>query len=126
MNGRERYNEQVRPCKSLAELAAVVSGSVRLEILKSLVLASRGVTQLANELDLELSLISHNLSVLKANGLVDAQRIKRMKVYYLTERVHGSPNGRFIELDIHLPTGETARFKLLKEDVASPEEALQS
>ena len=126
MNGRERYNGQVKPCKSLAELAAVVSGSVRLEILKSLIIASRSVTQLADELDLELSLVSHNLRLLKANGLVDAQRIKRMKIYYLTERVRGSPNGQFIELDIRLPTGETALFRLLKEDARMHEKALQS
>ena len=126
MNGRERYNGQVRPCRSLAEISAVISGSVRLEILKSLIMASRGVTQLADDLELEISHVSHNLRVLKANGLVDVKRRKRSKVYYLTERVRGSPNGQFIELDIRLPSGESALFKFLRENVAMPEENLQS
>ncbi|MCH8823068.1 MAG: winged helix-turn-helix transcriptional regulator [Planctomycetes bacterium] len=125
MNGRERYNGQVKPCRSLAELSAVVSGSVRLEILKSLVTASRGVTQLADELELEISHVSHNLSVLKANGLVDVQRIRRSRVYYLTKRVRGSPNGQFINLEISLPTGESALFRLLRNDVVIHKESWQ-
>ena len=125
MNGRERYNGQVKPCRSLAELSAVISGSVRLEILKSLITASRGVTQLAEELELEISHVSHNLSVLKANGLVDMKRMWRNRIYYLTKRVRGSPNGQFINLEISLPTGESALFRLLRNDVVIHKESWQ-
>lgn len=114
MNGRESINGQLKPCKSLADVIAVVSGSARLEILKSLVMASCDVSHLARDLELDISLISHNLSILKNNGLVDCQRLKQRKVYHLTQRVQGSPNGRFIHLSILLPTGESAVFEVLK------------
>lgn len=126
MNGRESYNGQVKPCRTLAELSAIISGSVRLEILKTLAEDPRGVTELADELELEISNVSHNLRVLKANGLVNVKRIWRCRIYYLTERVKGSPNGQFINLDISLPTGESALFRLLRNDVGLHKESLQS
>lgn len=106
MNGRERYNGQIKPCRSLAELSAIISGSVRLEILKTLADEPRGVTEIANTLDLEISNVSHNLRTLRSNGLVDVKRNWRSKVYHLAEGGKGSAKGQFIYLKIQLPTGE--------------------
>ncbi len=77
VNGRERFNGQFRRCRSTAHLTLVVAGGIRLEILKSLVIASRDVTHLANELELDISMVSHNLRVLKDYGLAASRTLEQ-------------------------------------------------
>ncbi len=113
MNGRERFNGVIRPCRSTAHLTLVVAGGIRLEILKSLVIASRDVTNLANDLELDISMVSHNLRVLKDHGLVASRTLEQKRFYHLTDRVSGSPNGRFVHLEIGCVREETVVFKLL-------------
>ena len=116
MNGRERLDNQIRPCLSMADLTVVVAGGVRLEILKSLLLASKDVTSLANDLELELSMVSHNLRILRDNGLVRVQRRKQKRIYHLTDRVRGSRSGEFMQLSISSEPGESVVFQLLTGD----------
>ena len=116
MNGRERLDGQIRPCLSMADLTVVVAGGIRLEILKSLLLASREVTSLADDLELEVSMVSHNLRILRDNGLVKAQRRKQKRIYHLTDRVRGSRNGEFVQLSIRSEQGEAVVFHLLTSD----------
>lgn len=116
MNGRERLDGQIPPCLSIADLTVVVAGGIRLEILKSLLLASRNVTSLADELELEVSMVSHNLRILRDNGLVEAQRRRQKRIYHLTDRVRGSPNGEFVQLSIRSEQGESVVFHLLMSD----------
>lgn len=116
MNGRERIEGQLRSYLSMADLTVVVAGGIRLEILKSLLLASRDVTSLADDLELEVSLVSHNLRILRNNGLVKAQRRKQKRIYHLTDRVRGSRNGEFVHLSICSEQGESVVFQLLTSD----------
>ncbi len=116
VNGRERFNGQFRRCRSTAHLTLVVAGGIRLEILKSLVIASRDVTHLANELELDISMVSHNLRVLKDYGLVASRTFEQKRFYHLTDRVSGSPNGRFVQLQVGGLREETVVFKLLLDE----------
>ena len=116
MNGRERLNGKVKPCRSTASLTLVVAGGIRLEILKCLVIASRDVTTLANDLELDISMVSHNLRVLKDHGLVASRTVKQKRFYHLTNRVRGTPNGRFVNLQVHCKTEETVVFHLLLDE----------
>ena len=100
----------------MADLTVVVAGGIRLEILKSLLLASRDVTSLADELELEVSMVSHNLRILRDNGLVKAQRRKQKRIYHLTDRVRDSRNGEFVQLSIRSEQGEAVVFHLLTGD----------
>ncbi|MEE8154584.1 MAG: ArsR family transcriptional regulator [Phycisphaerales bacterium] len=113
VNGRERSNDPIKPCRSTAYLTLVVAGGIRLEILKSLVIASRDVTNLTNDLELDISMVSHNLRVLKDHGLVASRTLEQKRFYHLTDRVSGSPNGRFVHLEIGCVREETVVFKLL-------------
>lgn len=94
----------------------MVAGGIRLEILKSLVIASRDVTHLANELELDISMVSHNLRVLKDYGLVASRTLEQKRFYHLTDRVRGSPNGRFVHLEVGCLREETVVFKLLLDE----------
>ncbi len=116
MYGRERLDGQIRPCLSMADLTVVVAGGIRLEILKSLLVASRNVTSLADNLELDVSMVSHNLRILRNNGLVKAQRRKQKRIYHLTDRVRGSRNGKFVQLSICSEQGEAVVFHLLMSD----------
>ncbi len=116
MNGRESFNGQFRPCRSTADLTLVVAGGIRLEILKSLVIASRDVTTLANELELDISMVSHNLGVLRQHGLVACRTVKQKRFYHLTDRVSGTPNGRLVDLQVRCNREETVVFHLLLDE----------
>lgn len=116
MNGRERFSGQVKPCRSTASLTLVVAGGIRLEILKSLAIASRDVTTLANELELDISMVSHNLRVLKDHGLVASRTLEQKRFYHLTNRVSGTPNGRLVDLQVRCKKDETVVFHLLLDD----------
>ena len=116
VNGRERFHNPIKPCRSTAHLTLVVAGGIRLEILKSLVIASRDVTNLTNDLELDISMVSHNLRVLKDHGLVASRTLEQKRFYHLTDRVSGSPNGRFVHLQVHGKKAETVVFQLLLDE----------
>ncbi len=58
-------------------------------------------------------MVSHNLRVLKDYGLVASRTLEQERFYHLTDRVNGSPNGRFVHLQVGCLKEETVVFNLL-------------
>ncbi len=113
MNGRERVAGQVVPCAAMRELMLITAGGVRLEILRSLMKEAKDVSTLADDLELGLSMVSGNLRLLRDNDLVEVERIKKNRIYSMSDRMKGDFNGRFIRLRIRSEEGEWLAMRLL-------------
>ena len=100
MNGRERVDGQVVSCAAVRELMLIVAGSVRFEILWSLINQPRNVSALAAELELAVPMVSGNLRLLRENGLVEAEQRKKHRIYRVCSGVEGSRHGQFVRLRI--------------------------
>lgn len=118
MNGRERFISQVKPCSSMADLVLVVAGGIRLEIIKSLLEASKSVSALADELELDITLVSHNLRLLRENGLVKAAHLGRNRFYHLTDQmIKSSLDGDKLQIEIICKRREKIVFHLVLNNV---------
>lgn len=106
MNGRERVDGQVVSCAAMRELMLIVAGSVRFEILWSLINQPRNVSALAAELELAVPMVSGNLRLLRENGLVEAEQRKKNRIYRVCSGVEGSRNGQFVRLRIRRGHGQ--------------------
>lgn len=100
MNGRERVDGQIVSCAAMRELMLIVAGSVRFEILWSLIKQPRNVSALAAELELAVPMVSGNLRLLRENGLVEAEQRKKNRIYRVCSGVEGSRHGQFVRLRI--------------------------
>ncbi|HNP27419.1 MAG: winged helix-turn-helix transcriptional regulator [Nitrospira sp.] len=76
----------------------VLSDPTRLAVLESLMTGSKNVGELMEQLDVEQSLLSHHLAVLRDNGLVEATREGKTMIYQLPEQVADSTSGKAINL----------------------------
>lgn len=83
---------------SCANKLKVLSDSTRLAVLESLMGGPRNVGELMEELNVEQSLLSHHLAVLRDNGLVEATREGKTMIYQLPEDVSDSTVGKAINL----------------------------
>lgn len=70
---------------ALADLYKIFGDSTRLKILSALFLQERGVGEIARQLGMTLSAISHQLRVLKQARLVRARREGKMVYYTLAD-----------------------------------------
>lgn len=76
----------------------VLSDPTRLAVLESLMAGPKNVGELMGQLGVEQSLLSHHLSVLRDNGLVEATREGKTMIYKLPENVADSTSGKAINL----------------------------
>lgn len=83
---------------SCAGKLKILSDSTRLAVLESLMSGPKNVSELMDQLDVEQSLLSHHLAVLRDNGLVEATREGKTVVYQLSDTVADSTSGRAINL----------------------------
>ncbi len=83
---------------SCASKLKVLSDPTRLAVLESLMDGPRNVGELMEELNVEQSLLSHHLAVLRDNGLVEATREGKTMIYQLPEDVSDSTAGKAINL----------------------------
>ena len=83
---------------SCAHKLKVLSDSTRLAVLEALMTGPQNVGKLMEELNVEQSLLSHHLSILRENGLVEATREGKTMVYQLPEEVSDSTAGKAINL----------------------------
>ena len=83
---------------SCASKLKVLSDSTRLAALEFLMDGPRNVGELMEELQVEQSLLSHHLAVLRDNGLVKATREGKTIIYQLPEDVSDSTSGKAINL----------------------------
>lgn len=83
---------------SCASKFKVLSDPTRLAVLEALMAGPKNVGELMEQLDVEQSLLSHHLAVLRDNGLVEATREGKTMIYQLPEQVADSPSGKAINL----------------------------
>ena len=83
---------------SCASKLKVLSDSTRLAVLEALMAGPKNVGELMEQLDVEQSLLSHHLAVLRDNGLVEAAREGKAMVYQLSASVSDSSSGKAINL----------------------------
>ena len=83
---------------SCASKLKVLSDPTRLAVLESLMSGQKNVGELMEQLNVEQSLLSHHLSVLRDNGLVEAIREGKTMIYQLPENVADSTSGKAINL----------------------------
>jgi DNA-binding transcriptional ArsR family regulator len=76
----------------------VLSDPTRLGVLESLMTGSKTVGELMEQLEVEQSLLSHHLAVLREYGLVEATREGKTMIYQLPESVSDSTRGKAINL----------------------------
>ena len=69
------------------EIIAALQNQTRLEILTALSEARSTVTQLADQLDLDASTVSHALQKLRKHNLVQYHVLSRTHIYQLSPRV---------------------------------------
>ncbi|MBR5336357.1 MAG: winged helix-turn-helix transcriptional regulator [Lachnospiraceae bacterium] len=70
-----------REYEALADLFKIFSNSTRLQILHALVEGEKSVTDICEEVGMQQSAISHQLSLLKQNRLVKTRR-EGKSIYY--------------------------------------------
>ena len=76
----------------------ILSDPTRLAVLETLMSGPKNVGELMGQLNVEQSLLSHHLAVLRDNGLVEADREGKTMIYRLPEPVSGSTAGKAINL----------------------------
>jgi len=83
---------------SCASKLKILSDPTRLSVLEALMEGSKNVGDLMEQLDVEQSLLSHHLAILRDAGLVEATREGKSMIYQLPETVSGSTAGKAINL----------------------------
>ncbi len=83
---------------SCANKLKVLSDSTRLAVVEALMSGPLNVGELMNRLEVEQSLLSHHLAVLRDQELVEAYRNGKAMVYQLPEDVSDSTTGKAINL----------------------------
>jgi len=69
------------------KLLTLLGGTVRLAILRELLVESRSVSKLADAVDQSIGLVSHNLKLLREQGLVVSTPSARHRYYSMSPRV---------------------------------------
>ena len=83
---------------SCATKLKVLSDSTRLAVLETLMAGPKNVGELMEQLDVEQSLLSHHLAILRDTGLVESSREGKAMVYQLSASVSGPTAGKAIDL----------------------------
>ncbi len=83
---------------SSANRLKVLSDSTRLAVLETLMSGPHNVGELMEQLDVEQSLLSHHLAILREHNLVEAHREGKTIIYQLPVSVTDSTAGKAINL----------------------------
>ena len=81
-----------------AERLRVLADQTRLAVLRQLMTGPKHVGQINARLQLEQSLLSHHLRVLRQAGLVQSERDGKSVLYQLAPGVEGKRSGKAINL----------------------------
>lgn len=82
---------------SCADIMGTLADETRLKVVELLLARARNVRDLNGELNMDATLLSHHLRVLREAGLVEAKRSGRFLVYSVSPRVKSARRGA--ELD---------------------------
>jgi predicted transcriptional regulator len=90
------------PSTSLEKMLSMLGGSSRLEILQALTDSPQTVSALADQLELDVSSISHNLHILKEQDLVGVDINRREHSYHLSQRISAHREHGRVEMEIRV------------------------
>ncbi len=76
----------------------VLADSTRLAVLEALMSGPQNVGELMEQLDVEQSLLSHHLAILREHELVESYREGKTMIYHLPTSVTDSTAGKAINL----------------------------
>ncbi len=88
----------VSPPLNCADKLKILADNTRLSILRSLMKAPQHVNELNRTLQLEQSLLSHHLKVLREAGFVQGERDGKSVLYHLSPAVSGLSHEKKISL----------------------------
>ena len=106
----------IHPCKTISELAAVLAGQVRLEIVALLAQGSRDVTSITATLGLDISHVSTNLRILRKRGLIGYKRDRRRRIYHLSKSIYCRTHDGLLHVEMVCSNGDRLSFKIMPPD----------
>ena len=92
------------------KLMALLGGPIRLDILRLLLVKTESVSDLAEKLDQSIGLTSHNLKLLREQGLVCSTRAARHRFYSLSPSVLIDRQGTQARLTFTAADGEQVQL----------------
>ena len=92
------------------KLMALLGGPIRLDILRLLLVKTESVSDLAEKLDQSIGLTSHNLKLLREQGIVRSTRAARHRFYSLSPSVLIDRQGTQARLTFTAADGEQVQL----------------
>jgi DNA-binding transcriptional ArsR family regulator len=83
---------------SCATLLKALADDTRLAVVRQLLEGAKHVGELNEELQVEQSLLSHHLKVLREMGIVEAQRDGKAVLYRLAPHIESAARGKALDL----------------------------
>ena len=87
---------------SCADLLKILADETRLAVVRQLLDGAKRVAEINETLQIEQSLLSHHLKVLREAGMVIARRDGKAMLYSLSPELRGTAAGRRIQHGINL------------------------
>jgi DNA-binding transcriptional ArsR family regulator len=95
------------------KLMSLLGGTIRLDILRLLLVKTESVSDLAEKLDHSIGLTSHNLKLLREQGLVCSQRAARLRYYSLSPNILVEHQGSQTQARLTFTAAEGEQVQLL-------------
>jgi ArsR family transcriptional regulator len=83
------------PC---AEILKVLANETRLGVVQQLLHGPRHVGEMNEQLQLDKTLLSHHLKILRENGIVEAERDGKAVMYRLSPEIEAAKRGAGLDL----------------------------
>ncbi|MEE9296593.1 MAG: metalloregulator ArsR/SmtB family transcription factor, partial [Phycisphaerae bacterium] len=88
-----------------------LANPIRLEILAAIAKAEKSVSDIALELQLDASTVSHSLSLLSEKHLVQHTPVAKQRIYRLSNAVEASVDGPIVRFVVTTDAGEHFTFE---------------
>lgn len=111
MNKEQKTPDNTPARASTADLLSILSNPIRLEILASIAKAEKCVSDIAQELELDASTVSHSLSLLRKSHLVQHTPLDKRHIYRLSNAVEASVDGFIVRFVVTTDAGEHLSFE---------------
>ncbi|MEE8155514.1 MAG: winged helix-turn-helix domain-containing protein [Phycisphaerales bacterium] len=111
MNTQQKTPDNTLARASTADHLSVLSNPIRLEILTALANAEKCVSDIARELQLDASTVSHSLSLLGEKPLVQHTPVDKRHIYRLSNAVEASVDGPIVCFVVTTDAGEHLAFE---------------
>ncbi len=111
MNEEQETPDDTPARASTADLLSVLSNPIRLEILAAVAKAEKSVSDIAQELQLDASTVSHSLGLLSEKHLVQHTPVAKRRIYRLSNAVEASVDGPIVRFVVTTDAGEHLAFE---------------